>query len=258
VIVDIGVTPVGWNDIGPTPAAADLVFKAGTGKVSHLVAPIARCNIAMDRAEAYRLHIEWALRQPGMHGRRISFNCAAEKLNQRNLQGPWGGSWTGSQLQSMAIRLGIHHPLSFLRHEVMRAKVRAVWQQHPEFSAKRVIASVSVEHPLGICRTWKVLHECRAAAAKRSPVHKHVGWHLDRFTPARIRVGAIWKQHPDLTAKQIIQKLGPKYSVRLPWVQQVMKECWRSYARDSSEQWRIGRRRYSSWRSGERRADSRA
>jgi DNA invertase Pin-like site-specific DNA recombinase len=208
----------------------------------------AKSKAATERAEACRVHIEWALRQPGIHGRRISFNSAAEKLTERNLQGPWGGTWTGSQVQAMAIRLGIRHPLFFLRYDIMRAKVRAVWRQHPDFSANQVIASLRLEHPLGICRTWKVLHECRATVAARSPVHRHVRWQLDRFTAARARVGEIWKRHPGFTAKEIIKRLASKHSVRVPWVQQVMKECRRSYARPDSKQWRIGRRGYGSSR----------
>jgi len=114
----------------------------------------------------------------------------------------------------MAIRLGIYHPLAFLPRDVARARVRAVWEQHPEFSAEQVAASARVEHPLGMCRTWKLLRECRVAAAKRSPVHNRVGWHLDKFTAARIRVGAIWKRHPEFTAKQVIRRLGPNYALR--------------------------------------------
>jgi hypothetical protein len=162
----------------------------------------------MERAEAYRLHIEWALRQPGFRGKRISFNSAADRLNERNIESPRGGVWAGNQLQIMAIRLGIHHPLAFLTREVARARVRAVWKEHPGFSARQVAASASLEHPLGICRTWKLLRECRVAAARRDPVHKQVGWHLDKFTAVRIRIGAILKRHPEFTAKQVIKKLG--------------------------------------------------
>src|SRR5262249_51458427 len=60
----------------------------------------AKSKAALERAEACRLHIEWALRQPGFFpGRRISFHCAAEKLNERNIEGPMGGRWAGTQLQ---------------------------------------------------------------------------------------------------------------------------------------------------------------
>jgi len=66
---------------------------------------------AMERAEAYRLHIEWAFRQPGIGGRRISYRGAANQLNERNLESPMGRGWTGHQLQRMARRLGLNHPL---------------------------------------------------------------------------------------------------------------------------------------------------
>ena len=65
---------------------------------------------ANERAEAYRLHIEWALRQPGTNGRPISFHAAAEKLNERNIESAMGGRWVGQQVQRMAHRLGLHHP----------------------------------------------------------------------------------------------------------------------------------------------------
>lgn len=42
-------------------------------------------NAAIERAEAYRLHIEWAFRQPGINGRPISFCSAAKRLNNRNI-----------------------------------------------------------------------------------------------------------------------------------------------------------------------------
>jgi hypothetical protein len=154
-------------------------------------------------------------------------------------------------VQTMAIRLGIYHPLSFLRGDVMRAKVIAAWKHHPEFSANQVIASLRLEHPLGICRTWDVLHELRADIARRSSIHRHVRWHLDRHTAARVLVGKIWKRHPDMTAKEVIAQLGPGHSVRVPWVQKVMRECSRSYERTDAKQWRVGRRRYNSssrWR----------
>lgn len=49
---------------------------------------------ANERAEAYRPFIEWALRQPGINGRPISFLAAAHKLNERNIESPIGAPWT--------------------------------------------------------------------------------------------------------------------------------------------------------------------
>ena len=203
---------------------------------------------AVERAEAYRLHIEWALRQPGMYGRPISRRAAANKLNERNIESAMGGRWSGDQLLRMAHRLGLHPPRARLPREESQARVRAIWKQHPEFTAKQVIESLGPERPLGVTVIEKLLRECRRATAKHNQVHKQVGWCLDRWTAARIRVGAIWKRHPEFTARQVIEKLGPEYSERVRWVQQIMKECWRASARHRPKQWRTGRRFYWSWR----------
>ena len=64
----------------------------------------------MERAEAYRLHVEWALRQPGIRGRSISLQRAADKLNERNVESPRGGRWSGVQVKRMGNRLGLRHP----------------------------------------------------------------------------------------------------------------------------------------------------
>ena len=69
---------------------------------------------ATERAEAYRLHIEWAFRQPGVDGRPISYRAAAERLNERNIESPMGRRWVGHQLRRMARRLGLYHPPGYL------------------------------------------------------------------------------------------------------------------------------------------------
>lgn len=205
---------------------------------------------ANERAEAYRLHIEWALRQPGKGDRRpITFCSAARRLNERNIGSPRGGLWRGHQLQRMARRLGINHPLGRLSREVARARVQAIWNERPDSTAKQVRASIGFEPPLGFKRAWKYLGECRMAAAKQSRGHRQAGWHLDRLTAARIRISTIWKRHPEYTARQVVQKLGPEYYERLKWVQRVMKECWAASAKHSQKQRRNGRRYLNPWRS---------
>jgi DNA invertase Pin-like site-specific DNA recombinase len=209
------------------------------------IAALGRAAIAkaaMERAEAFRLHIEWALRQPGLRGKRISFNRAAEKLNERNIESPGAGTWTGSQLQSMAIRLGIYHPLAFLNHKEARARVLAAWKDHPESSGRLIASKASPDRPLGENRTNKLLREFRVAFANRSAVHKRVGWKIDQYTAARIRVGAILERNPDLTAREVLRKLVPRHAVRLPWVSRVMKECWRAARKRGHEERRVGRR----------------
>src|SRR5450432_406146 len=82
---------------------------------------MAACQKAADeRAEAYRLHIEWALRQPGLNGRPIAFTAAATKLNERNIESPMGGLWAGSAFQRMARRLQLSHPTASLPGDVAR------------------------------------------------------------------------------------------------------------------------------------------
>jgi DNA invertase Pin-like site-specific DNA recombinase len=203
---------------------------------------------AMERAEAYRLHIEWAFRQPGVDGRPISYRAAGDKLNERNVESPMRRRWTGHQLRRMARRLGLHHPPGYLKNELVRARVRTIWKQHPECTAKQVVASMGAEHPLGIRRAEVHLKEVRMAGAKRSPAQKLVGWHVDRWTATRIRIGEILKRHPEFIGKQVIEKLGPDYPVRLQWVWQVMRDYRRASARHSPDQRRIGRRSYSPWR----------
>jgi hypothetical protein len=198
----------------------------------------AKRKTAIERAEAYRLHIEWALRQPGFRGRRISFHCAAEKLNERYIAAPKGGRWAGGQLQRMAIRLEIYHSIAHLSDEVARAKVRALWKQHPRLSGRRMAATLGRDLPLGVNRIFKLLRECRLGVAKRSPLHKKVGWDIDHLTAAPVRVGAIWRRHPEFTANEVLKKLGPKHPVRSHWVAQVLRECWLASVRRSGTKWR--------------------
>jgi DNA invertase Pin-like site-specific DNA recombinase len=67
---------------------------------------------AMQNAEVYRAHLEWALRQPGLNGRPISVAAAADLLNERNIPTPRGGRWWGETVMRMGQRLGIHHGLA--------------------------------------------------------------------------------------------------------------------------------------------------
>ncbi len=203
---------------------------------------------AMDRAEAYRLHVEWALRQPGLHERPIAFTAAATKLNERNIESPMGGSWSGAQLQRMARRLQLNHPPAALRGDVARVRIQALWKKHPGLTAKQVIESLGLthQHLLGVGRVRQLLRECRAAAAKRSPVHKKAGWWLDSRTADRIRISAIYKRHPEYTAHQVLKTLGPEHGVKLRWVNQVMNDSWRSLGRHGSRQsngWTPARRK---------------
>jgi len=82
-------------------------------------------------------------------------------------------------------------------------------------------------------------------------VHKQVGWPLDRRTATRIRIGELWKRHPDLTGKQVIEKLKLGPDLALEWVQKIMNECWKAYAKPKPKLRHIGRRFYNPWRGQE-------
>lgn len=206
---------------------------------------------ADERAEAYRLHIEWALRQPGLYDRPIAFTAAAKRLNDRNIESPMGGRWQGSQLQRMASRLQLDHPVASLHGDAARARIRALWKRHPELTAGQAIANLGLrdKHLLGIERARELLNECRQAAIGGSPIHRKVGWRLDSRTTERIRISVICQRHPDYTAKQVHKLLGPKSSLRLRWINHVMSECAQALGIPHSRQrkaWTAGRRRRQS------------
>lgn len=195
---------------------------------------IAACQKAADeRAEAYRLHIEWALRQPGLNGRPIAFTAAATKLNERNIESPMGGLWAGSALQRMAHRLQLGHPTATLRSNVARDRVQALWKRQPELTGTQVIERLGLkdQHLLGIYRARNLLRECRLAAAKRSPEHTNVGWWLDNRTAERIRISGICNRHPEYTAQQVLKCVASAHPITLRWVNKVMNQCWQPLGR---------------------------
>ena len=221
-----------------------------------MLAVAAKRKAALERAEAYRVHIEWALSHPGKYGKPISFLAAAKKLNERQVESPMGGRWDSTNMANMACRLGLRERAAPVPLKLLRARVREVWKQHPDITAKQLRRTLP-ELPLGETRAWRLIRECRLAATKRSPTYKRVGWQLDQRTAARIQVSAIWKRHPEFTGKRVLQKLRLSHYVSLPWVQKVMRECWRASARHTAEQWRLGRRFYSPHRDRKRMTRSR-
>jgi DNA invertase Pin-like site-specific DNA recombinase len=205
---------------------------------------------ANDRAQAYRVYIEWALKQPGKDGRLISFRGAAIRLNERNIETPLGGTWRGHHIQRMARRLGIEHPLARMPVDLARTRVRALYKLCPQLTCNQLLANLGTARLLWDRRAFALLKECRRDAARRSSVHRKVGWHLDHRTANRVRVGEMWKRHPELTGKQVITrlKLGPE--VPLKWVQQIMHECWKAHAKPNPKR-RRGRTFYNPWRTHE-------
>lgn len=149
-----------------------------------------------------------------------------------------GGRWTGVQLQRMASRLRLDHPLASLRGDSARARIQALWKQHSEVTGKQAIARLGLkdQHLLGIYRARQLLRECRLAAAKRSLVYKEVGWWVDSRTAVRIRITAICKRHPKYTASQVLKAVGLEHPIRLRWVNKIMNECWQALGRQGSRQ----------------------
>jgi DNA invertase Pin-like site-specific DNA recombinase len=190
---------------------------------------------AMERAEAYRVHIEWALSQPGFDGKLITFNGAGEKLNEQQIPSPMGGRWSSMNIADIAVRLGLREKPIRVPRKVLQERVEALWRSHPDCTGREVVEMLKPEHSICIARAWAFLRNCREAAAKQSPALRGMAWQLDRRTAARIRIGAIWERHPEFTAHQVLKELGPKHSVGIRWVQQILRECWQATARLNSK-----------------------
>lgn len=156
----------------------------------YMLGNAARRKSAMERAEAYRPYIEWALRQPGEYGRPIAFDAAARALNARSIPSMMGARWNGVQLQRVAHRLGMNHPTATMRIDEARHRVEAIWKEHPGWTGKQVVRSLGPRHRrhLGIRRVWLLLREIRLAAAARNPTHKKIGMRIHR-SPERKEVG---------------------------------------------------------------------
>jgi DNA invertase Pin-like site-specific DNA recombinase len=184
----------------------------------------------LEQAEAYRPHIEWAFRQPGRNGRMISYNEAANKLNERRVESPMGKLWSGHQLKRTARRLRLHHPPGYLKNDVVRAQVQALWEQNPDITINQVISGVDAGHRLGIERASTHLRAVRSAATNKSRTLKRIGWRVDRWTAWRICIAEILRRQPQLTGKQVMEKLGVGHGVRIQWVWYVMHQFRRGSA----------------------------
>jgi DNA invertase Pin-like site-specific DNA recombinase len=203
---------------------------------------------ALERAEAHRVHIEWALGQPGIKGKPITFRGAGEKLNELHIPSPMDGRWSSTNVADIAMRLGLRQKPIRVHRQVLQVLVNAIWKAHPDCTGQQVVEMLKPDHSICIARAWAFLRDCRGRAVRRSPTLAQLGWPLDRHTAARIRIRTIWRRHPELTAKQVVKNLGFEHSVGIRWVQKVLRECWRASAGHSPAQRRIGRRVHSPWR----------
>jgi DNA invertase Pin-like site-specific DNA recombinase len=198
-------------------------------------AAAALAKAAMERAEAYRIHIEWALSQPGLDGKTITFNGAGEKLNELQIPSPMGGRWSSMNVADIAVRLKVREKPVRVPRKVLQERVQALWRSHPDCTGREVVELLKPEYSICIARAWAFLRNCREAAAKRGPTLRRMAWQLDQHTAARIRIGTIWERHPEFTARQVLKELGPKHSVGIRWVQQILRECWQATARLNSK-----------------------
>lgn len=205
----------------------------------------AKTKAAMERAEAYRVHLEWALNHLGKWGRPITFGAAANLLNERQLPSPMGGSWCQQSVANMACRLGLRPPPPRrLPSELLRARARAVWREHPDFTTRQLMEALRPECPVGCGQASALVRSFRRAAARHCAAHKQLGWRLDRRTATRIRISAIWKRHPEYTAGRVIDNLAPvTHSVKVQWVKTILRGCRRVYHRSGPRPKRIARRR---------------
>jgi ribosomal protein L31 len=202
----------------------------------------------MERAEAYRGHIERALCQPGLDDKPISFHRAGEKLNELQIPSPMGGRWSSMNVADIAVRLKLREKPIRVSHKILQKRVEAIWKAHPDCTGQQVVEMLKPQHPICIARAWAFLRTCREVAAKRSPAQQQAAWPVDRHTAARIRISTIWKRHPEFTGKQVIEKLGSKHSGGIPWVQKILRESWRASVRPNPKRQVIGRRIYGAWR----------
>ena len=223
-----------------------------------LLANAAKHKAAMERAEAYRVHIEWAMRQPGIGSRPITTGAAGNLLNKRGVASPMGGLWCHLSMRNMASRLGL--PLPAPRRvplNVLQVRVRSVLKQQPALTTPQLIAAVQAEYPIGATRALEFLRSFRRKIAGRSNAQKRLGWRLDRRTATRIRISAIWTQHPEYTATQVIKVLGPvAHSVKERWVRDLLSDCRRATVSPAPVQRCSGRRTYARVRAGVRKASS--
>lgn len=197
---------------------------------------------AMERAEAYRIHIEWALSQPGLHGNPISFANAGEKLNGLQIPSPMGGRWRSFNVAAIAEKLKLREKPGRMPPEVLRQRVKAIWTSHPGCSTQQVMEMLMPDVSVCAAHAKALLRTCRKSAAERSAIHKEIGWHLDERTGARICISAIWSSHPEYTGRRVLKSIGPKHSVPLAFIQKTMRECWRASEGHTPEQLRLGRR----------------
>ena len=211
-----------------------------------LLALAAVRQAAKERAEAYRVHIEWALSQPGIWDRPITFHAAAEKLNEQHLSSPMGGRWSGATFASMACRLGFRDRREPIPPRVLKIRVRAILKQRPDITVMKMMKTLRREYPIRDSRACELMRSCRQEVFGRNRMQKRIGWQVDCRTAARLRIAAIWRRHPDFTvrqiAKQVRNELRPKHTLGVLWVEGILRDCRRGFTRHRPRRPRAARR----------------
>jgi AraC-like DNA-binding protein len=197
---------------------------------------------ALERAEAYRVHIEWALAQRDRWGSPVSFSGAAGKLNGEQLRSPMGGRWSWRTVRDIAFRLGFSDRVGFVRGHELQARVNVVFKQHPGWTAQQLIEKCGFEYSVGIVRASAAARRARESLARNHWTSRRLNWPVDRYTVTRTRISEIWKRHPQWSAREVIERLKPGNPVRRQWVQKMLADCFRASARLTTKERRIGRR----------------
>lgn len=220
-----------------------------------LLSAAALRKAAKERAEAYRVHIEWALSQPGLSGRPISFGAAARRLNGRHLESPKGGRWSGATMASLACRLGFRDRRERIPLQALKARVHEILKQHPDITVRRMLESVRPEYPLRESRGSALLRSCRQTVFGHNRMQKQIGWRVDHRSAARLRIAAVWKRHPEFTARQVAKQvrdeLKPRHTLHVLWVKEILRDCRRGFASHRPhrpKQLGVGRRAYGNRR----------
>lgn len=104
--------------------------KAHQRRVS-AVAAVAIQKAAIKRAEGFRTQIMWALRQPGIRGRPISYQAAADQLNERTISSITGGRWSWGQVRQLARRLGLRERVARKGRRLQRNPRLRPWVATP-------------------------------------------------------------------------------------------------------------------------------
>ena len=210
-----------------------------------IAARAAHRKAAQERAEAYRMHIEWAMGQVSRRGGPISCYAAARKLNDRRLPSPRGGLWTDTTVKVMARRLKLELKPWILSEKQLTREVRTILRQHPHWTAGQVTTSLSAT-PVARNRVLATALRIREGIAGRTPLYRRMRWPNDRWMVARLRIYAIWRRHPEFGGQRVLEVLGPQINLRLEWVRKILRDCFKRQKGRTSEERRLGRRIYGS------------